>query len=69
MQNSKGKRKNGEAEERAEGRVLLIMGHSKSFINSKACLVLLRRTKLSSYRLGFNSFSNKRVEGFPFSVQ
>jgi hypothetical protein len=37
------------------------------FLNNKAALVLLKRTKLS-YKLGFNSFSDKRVEAFSFSM-
>jgi hypothetical protein len=39
------------------------------FNNSKAGLVLIKRTQLSSYRHGFNSFSNKRVEAFYFAIQ
>jgi hypothetical protein len=44
------------------------MGQNRSFLNSKTGLVL-KRTKLSSNRLGFNSSSNKRVEAFSFSMQ
>jgi hypothetical protein len=60
-----------EAAERAEGacRLLLAMGQNRSSLNSKAGLVLLKSTKLSSYRLGFNSFSNEKVEAFSFSMQ
>jgi len=61
MQNAEGKRKKEEAAERAgAGRLLLSMGQNRSFLSSKAGLVLLKRTKLSSYRLSFNSFSNKK---------
>ena len=62
MQNAEGKRKKEEFAQRAEraGRLLLTMGQNRSFLNSKAGLVLLQRTK-PSYRLGFNSFINKRV--------
>jgi hypothetical protein len=54
MQNAEGKRKK-EAAEKVEGagRLLLTMGQNRSFLNSKAGLVLLKRTKISSYRLGF----------------
>ena len=57
--------------QRAEGagRLLLTMGQNRSFLNSKAGLILLKKIKLSSYRLGFNSFSNKRVGAFSFSMQ
>ena len=67
MQNAEGKRKKEEAAEReGAGRLLLTMGQSRSFLNSKAGLVLQKRTKLSPYRLGLNSLSSKRVEGFFF---
>ena len=68
MQNAEERGKK-EVAERAEGagRLLLIMGQNRSFLNSKAGLVLLKRTKLSSYRLGFNSFCKKSVEVFFFS--
>ena len=64
-------RENEETAERTEGagRLLLTMGQNRSFLSSKTGLVLLKRTKLSSCRLGFNSFSNKRVEAFSFSMQ
>ena len=68
MQRERGKKKMLQRAEGA-GRLLLTMGQNRSFLNSKAGLVLLKRTKLSSYRLGFNSFSNKRVEAFSFSMQ
>ena len=59
-----------EAAERAEGadRLLLTTVHNRSFLNSKAGLVLLKITKLSSYRLGFNSFCKKSVEVFFFPL-
>ena len=44
-----------------EGRLLLTMGWNRSSLNIKAGLVLLKK-KLSSYRLEFSSFINKRVE-------
>jgi hypothetical protein len=71
MQNAEGKRKKEEFAQRAEraSRLLLTMGQNRSFHDSKADLVLLKRTKLSSYRLGLNSFSNKTVEAFSFSMQ
>ena len=60
-----------EAAERAEGadRLLLTTVHNRSYLNSKVGLVLLKITKLSSYRLGFNSYSNKRIEAFPFFME
>ena len=63
----RGKKKLQRAE--GAGRLLLTMGQNRSFLNSKAGLVLLKRTKLSFYRLDFNSFSNKMVETFSFSMQ
>jgi hypothetical protein len=71
MQNAKEKGKKEEAAGRAEGagRLLLTTGQSRSFLNSKAGLVLLKGAKLSSYRLDCNSFSNKRVEAFSFFLQ
>jgi hypothetical protein len=44
-------------------------GMNRSSLKNKGGLVLLMRTKLSSYRFGFNSFSNSRVEDFSFSMQ
>lgn len=66
MQRKRGKKKL----ERAEGaaRLLLTMGQNRSFLNSKAGLVLLKGTSLFSYKLGFNSLSIKRVEAFSFSM-
>jgi hypothetical protein len=66
----RGKGGQKEAAERAEGpgRLLLIIGQNRSSLNSKAGLVILQRTKLSSYRLGFNSFGNKMVEAFSFFI-
>jgi hypothetical protein len=57
--------------QRAEGadKLLLIMGQNRSFLSNKAGLVLLKETKLSSYKLGFNSFSIKRVEALSFCMQ
>ena len=69
MQRGKGKKEDAAERTEAAGRLLLTMGQNRSFLNSKTGLVLLKRTKLSSYRLGFNSFSNKRVEAFPFPIQ
>jgi hypothetical protein len=66
MQRERGKR---EAADRAKGsgRLFLTMGKNRSFLNSKAGLVLLKRT--FSYRLRLNSFSNESVEVFPFSMK
>lgn len=47
----------------------LQMGQNRSFLNNKAGLALLKGTSLFSYKLGFNSFSIKRVEAFSFSMQ
>jgi hypothetical protein len=57
--------------QRAEGagRLLLTMGQNRSFLSNKAGLVLLKGTKLSSYKFGFDSFSIKRVEAFSFCMQ
>jgi len=63
VQNTEEKKKK---QQRAEGadRFLLNMGQNRSFLNNKANLVLLKGTHLFSYKLGFNSFSIKRVEAF-----
>ena len=68
MQRERGEKKMSQGAEGA-GSLLLTMGQNRSFPYSKAGLVLLKRTKHSSYRLGFNSFSNKRVDAFAFSMQ
>ena len=68
MQRERGKKKMSQRAEGA-GRLLLTMGQNSSFLKNKAGLVLLKGTKLSSYRLGFNSFSNKSVEAFSFPMQ
>lgn len=46
--------------QRAEraGRLLFTMELNQSFLNGEGGLVLLKRTKLFSYRFGFDSFSN-----------
>lgn len=71
MQNAEGKREKEGAVEKAEGAdgLLLIIGQNRSFLNSMTGLILLKRTKLSSYRFKFSSFSNKRAEAFSFSMQ
>lgn len=46
------------AEAERAGRLLSSMGQNRS-LNSEESLVLLKRTKLFSYRLQFNSFSKK----------
>lgn len=53
-----------------EVRLFPTMGQNRSFLTSKADLVLLRKTELFSfsYRFLFNAF-NKRVEDFSFSQQ
>jgi hypothetical protein len=55
---------------RAEGasRLLLTVGQSRSHGKDKAGLVLLKETKIFSYKHGFNSFSIKKVEAFSFSM-
>lgn len=55
-----------EAVERVEraGRLLLTRGWNRPILNSKAGLVLLKRTKYFSYRFGFNSVSNRGVKLF-----
>jgi ABC-type transport system involved in Fe-S cluster assembly fused permease/ATPase subunit len=70
MQKAEEKREK-ETAERAEGTgmLLLTMGQNRSFPKSKINLVLLNSTKLSSYKLRFNSFSINRVEIFSFSMQ
>lgn len=67
MQRKRGKI---EAAERTEGagRLLLNMGQNGSFLNSNGGLVLLNRTKFSSYRLGHNSVRNKMLVAFSFSM-
>ena len=56
--------------QRAEGagRLLLTVGQNRSHGKDKAGLVLLKETKLFSYKHGFNSFSIRRVEAFSFSM-
>ena len=68
MQRERGKKKMSQRAEGA-GRLLLTMGQNRSHGKDKAGLVLLKETKLFSYKHGFNSFSIKRVEAFPFSMQ
>ena len=60
MQNAEGKRKK-EAAEKVEGagRLLLTMGQNRSFLNRKEGLILLKKTRFSSYKLRFNTLSNK----------
>ena len=71
MQNAEESRKKEDSVEKAEraSRLLLTRKQNRSFLVSKAGLVLLKRTKLSSYRLGLKSCSNKRVKAFSFSMQ
>lgn len=59
MQNAKGKGKRSYRESRKAGSLLLTMGQNSFFLNSKAGLVLLKSTKLFSFRLGFNSLAIK----------
>jgi len=61
LQRRRGKEKKLERTEGA-GRFLLTMGQNRSFLNSNACLLLSKGTRLFSYTLGFNSLSIKRVE-------
>ena len=68
MQRERGKKKMLQRAEGA-GRLLLTMGQNRSHGKDKAGLVLLKGTKLFSYKHGFNSFSIKRVEAFSFSMQ
>jgi hypothetical protein len=68
MQRERGKKKMLQRAERA-GRLLLTMGQNRSHDKDKAGLVLLKETKLFSYKHGCNSFSIKRVEAFSFSMQ
>ena len=68
MQRERGKKKMLQRAEGA-GRLLLTMGQNRSHGKDKAGLVLLKETKLFSYKHGFNSFSIKRVEAFSFSMQ
>jgi hypothetical protein len=69
MQNAEGKREKEEAAEREGADRLLTMGQNRIFHNCKAGLFLLKKPKLSSYRLEFNSFINKGIEAFPLSTQ
>ena len=69
MKNAEGKRKKEDvAEARGAGRLLLTMEQSRSHGKNKAGLVLLKETKLFSYKHGFNSFSIKKVGAFSFSM-
>ena len=67
MQRERGKKK---MLQRAEGtsKLLLTMGQNRCHGKDKAGLVLLKGTKLLSYKHGFNSFSIKGEEAFSFSV-
>ena len=67
MQRERGKKKMLQRAEGA-GRLLLTMGQNRSHGKDKAGLVLLKGTKLLSYKHGFNSFSVKSVEAFSFSM-
>ena len=66
MQRERGKKKMLQRAEGA-GRLLLTMGQNRTHGKDKAGLVLLKETKIFSYKHGFNSFSIKRVEAFSFS--
>jgi hypothetical protein len=67
MQKERGKKK---MSQRAEGAasLLLTMGQNRSHGKDKAGLVLLKETKLFSYKYWLNSFSIKKVEAFSFSM-
>ena len=67
MQRERGKKKKLQRAEGA-GRLLLTMGQNRSHGKDKAGLVLLKETKLFSYKHRFNSFSIKKVEAFSFSM-
>jgi hypothetical protein len=54
MQNTEEKERRSCKESEGVGRFPLTVGLNRYFLNSKAGLVLLKRTKLSSYRLVFN---------------
>ena len=68
MQRERGKKKMLQRAEGA-GRLLLTMGQNRSHGKDKSGLVLLKGTKLFSYKYVFNLFSIKRVEAFSFSIQ
>ena len=63
MQRERGKKKMSQGAEGA-GSLLLTMGQIRCHSKDKAGLVLLKETKLFSYKHGFNSFSIKKVEAF-----
>ena len=67
MQREKGKKKMSQRAE-AAGRILLTMGQNRPHGKDKTGLVLLKETKIFSYKHGFNSFSIKKVEAFSFSM-
>jgi hypothetical protein len=64
MQRERDKKKKKKTLQRAEGSV----GQNRSQGKDKAGLVLLKETKLFSYKHGFNSFSIIKVEAFFFSL-
>ena len=64
MQRERGKKKKLQREQKEQAGFSLPWDRTGLFLITR-----LKRTKLSSYRLGFNSFSNKRVEAFSFSMQ
>ena len=66
MQREREKQKMQRAE--GAGRLLLTMGQNRSHGKDKAGLVLLKETKLFSYKHGFNSVSIKKEETFSFSM-
>ena len=68
MQRERGKEKILQRVEEAD-RLLLTLGQNMSFLNHKTDLVLLKGTKLISYKHGLNSFSVKRVKAFSLSMQ
>ena len=63
MQRERGKKKMLQRAEGA-GRLLLTMGQNRSHGKDKAGLVLLKETKLFSYKHVFNSFSIIKEEVF-----
>ena len=69
LQRERRKKKPLAAGSRAADRLLLTKGQNRSHGKDKAGLVLLKGTKLLSYKHGSDSFSIKRVEAFSFSMQ
>jgi hypothetical protein len=69
VQNAEGKRKKRSCREQREQTGFSLPRDRIGLFLITGRLSLIKGTKLSSYKLGLNSFSIKRVDTFSFSMQ